>query len=177
MSPEEKIEAAIANLHERRREILILPEIEYRLAMFSEVDESDRIMAQKIAGQCNDHFDAVLLAVRSSQVAMQRSQVSQINAIQEMRVITDANLTAIRELTEEFRAHKASLQVMAGVEGVGKTGVGIIKAVGTWLGDVGAFCKRSLPGIAVIAFIVAMFFGRISITEIWKNLSKALGAE
>ncbi len=175
MSQPEKIESEIAKLSDRRRAILTLPEIEYRIAMFGDVDETIMKMAERVSGQCNSHFDAVL-------ELMHKSQINQINAIQQNTRLTEqalkgntANLFAIQALTEEIKIHKDSLSIMAGVESTGKKAGGFVKWLVNSLAEVGAFCKKPLGGIAAIIFIIALFAGRISLNEIVAFFSKILG--
>ena len=176
MSQQEKIESEIAKLNDRRRAILTLPEIEYRIAMFGDVDETIMKMAERVTGQCNSHFEAVL-------ELLHRSERNQINAIQQNTRLTEqcvkgstATHFAVQALAEQFNQHKESLSIMAAVESAGKKTGGFVGWLVNALADVGAFCKKPLGGIAAIIFILALFAGRISVNEVVTFFSKILGA-
>lgn len=176
MSQQEKIESEIAKLSDRRRDMIILPEIDWRIAIFGEIDESNMKMAEKVSGQCNSHFDAV-------KDMLHEMKIIHINAMQKNDRLTEqalkgntANLFAIQALTEELKLHKASLSITAGVESTGKKGVGFIKRSIDFLGSSFTYLKTPLSGAALLFFFYKMISGSIVWPEIVKYLYKFAGA-
>lgn len=177
MSQQEKIEAEIAKLSDRRRDMLILPEIDWRVAIFGEIDESSMKMAERVSGQCNSHFDAV-------KDMLHEMKISQINAMQQNNKLTEqalkgnaANLFAIQALTEELKLHKASLSITASFESAGKNGFSAVKWFSEQMKNFGTFCKERSLAISLIFFSIAIFIGKMDMGAIWKFLLKQLGAE
>ena len=154
----------------RRMAILKMEEPAKTMAILKEID----IMAEKIADQCNEHFDAVVIRIDNSQKA-------QINAIQELSAMTreaingtTANLKAINDLTESFNKHKESLAITAGVESAGKNSVGFIKEAGIKLKEFLEWLKGSVGGILAVTFLFFLLTGRISFSNISDVLTKVI---
>lgn len=175
MSQQEKIESEIAKLSDQERDMLILPEIQYRLSMFSYVAKSNLAMAERVSGQCNSHFDAVKDILHEMKIININSMQKHDRLIEQALKGNTANLFAIQALTEELKLHKASLSITAGVEGAGKKGVGTMKTVVDFIGASFTYWKTPLSGAALLFFFYKMINGSIPWAEITKYIFKYAG--